>query len=503
MYQVKNFAENLAGSQKAQIVESHRRIRDYANGRGWVIDKWYLTIPLDPTPENTEWFEEMAKAADFPCEWRGLAHIEGWAARYPDVVDYYLEGGRARLAEDLARFSAISTIAVAGGPAFTVDDYSNLNPGMLHGQLAALRDALNSRDPHFLYDIAISHKPQWPAPRAEGYPRLVASTSRQLGDSHVAFHVMARGAESLQERPITWTGAIAAEAGSVEAQELEEFRVYGRPPSMPLEIKNLSVDLPGGLGHEFESGRLTLLQPDGGENAFDRKMSIVSPEDELKAEVIVTMNPPVTNHDDTGVYNHGSDSSGFLTIETLARLGDKGFDITIRLGVDDPSGYYPDQVEQPLAFLQHFSPPNRLRLAMLRGNSAVLQEIPQTSKDDDSARWHDLVLRYARALMAIQPYVSVELRMPDLADEDIRDINGVLRAARLVSGEAVTISWERLPFTFHEGVEVPAGPHAVAFQYMLRASVGDRAHDLGWVSATAQAAEVSSVQTDENGVVTA
>lgn len=50
--------------------------------------------------------------------------------------------------------------------------------------------------------------------------------------------------------------------------------------------------------------------------------------------------------------------------------------MTIRFGVDDPAGYYPDQVEQPLAFLHHLIPPNRMRFSLLRGNSAVLQEDP-------------------------------------------------------------------------------------------------------------------------------
>ena len=59
IYQVKKFADNLDTSQKTQIVESHKRIQDYARTRNWAIDKWHLTLPLDPTPENTQWFEEL------------------------------------------------------------------------------------------------------------------------------------------------------------------------------------------------------------------------------------------------------------------------------------------------------------------------------------------------------------------------------------------------------------------------------------------------------------
>ncbi|RDH13850.1 hypothetical protein DVB88_00300 [Tsukamurella pulmonis] len=115
IYQVKRFAANLGSGEKQQIVKSHKRIHEYAKERGWTVDTWKLTLPLDRTPENDLWLEELESTGGIPCEWVGLSVVEGWAARYGDIVDYYLADGRARLLEDLARFTSLSAIPM-GGP---------------------------------------------------------------------------------------------------------------------------------------------------------------------------------------------------------------------------------------------------------------------------------------------------------------------------------------------------------------------------------------------------
>jgi hypothetical protein len=123
---------------------------------------------------------------------------------------------------------------------------------------------------------------------------LVASTFREIRNSYVTFHVLARGAESVQERPITLRGTLTAKTGSEEQREFEEFRTYGRLPTVPLDISDFTMDLPGGLGGEFETGRVVIAGPGGGET-FERRLSVLSPTDETLAEADFTMSPPSTN----------------------------------------------------------------------------------------------------------------------------------------------------------------------------------------------------------------
>jgi hypothetical protein len=504
IHQVKKFADNLNTSQKSQIVESHNRIQGYAQRRGWTIDRWHLAIPLDPTPENIVWLQELEASADFPCVWCGLATIEAWAAAHPDIVDYYLRDGRDRLAEELARFVAVSGMPVEGQPATGTKEFAHLEPGMVESQLAALRTTLNRRDPHFLYDIAVASGPMEPPPTPNpgGYPALVASTFRQIGDSYVTFHVRARGAESLQERPITFKGQITADGGSAEQRELEEFQKFGRVPTVPLSVNDFEVDLPGGLGGSRGAGTVVLAAPGDGET-FQRRLSVLSPADETLAEVIFTMSPHSVNHDNTGAFNRGVDATGFLSVETLADAANGPFDMRIRLHPGDPAGHFPDKIEQPLALIHHFGPPNKMRIAALRGTSAAEHQLPPTSPDPEGSRWNSILLRYVRALIVIQQYISIELRVPDMARESLENIEGVLRAARLVNGDDIEVTWDSARFALHPGAAPPEGLHQLSFQQDLTVEVGDLEINLGRLLVTTGPAEVSNLRTDDSGSVIA
>src|SRR4030081_837324 len=55
VYQVKYFSQALTSGQKRQIVNSFRRIVEYAPQHGLILKEWHLTVPLDPTNENREW----------------------------------------------------------------------------------------------------------------------------------------------------------------------------------------------------------------------------------------------------------------------------------------------------------------------------------------------------------------------------------------------------------------------------------------------------------------
>jgi hypothetical protein len=85
--------------------------------RSLQVRTWKLVMPLDPTPENDDWFAELTQRAPFACVWCGLDYVDGLAAKYPDVVDYYLRDGKERLETAVAALTKIVTMrdAVAEG----------------------------------------------------------------------------------------------------------------------------------------------------------------------------------------------------------------------------------------------------------------------------------------------------------------------------------------------------------------------------------------------------
>lgn len=94
VYQVKSFSSNLTAGRKAPVERSFHRVLDYAEGRGPQVTEWYLTLPLDPTNENLAWLGSSTTGCGLTAEWRGLGFLDGLAATYPAVIDYYLRDGK-------------------------------------------------------------------------------------------------------------------------------------------------------------------------------------------------------------------------------------------------------------------------------------------------------------------------------------------------------------------------------------------------------------------------
>ena len=96
VYQVKSFTGQLTGSHKRQIMNSWDEFRDLVEERQIDVVAWYAVRPENPTWENIEWLETLTAGASFPC-WKGLYFLDGLAAKYQDVIDYYLRDGKERL----------------------------------------------------------------------------------------------------------------------------------------------------------------------------------------------------------------------------------------------------------------------------------------------------------------------------------------------------------------------------------------------------------------------
>lgn len=497
VYQVKRFATNLEKNQKKQAEKSHSRLKKYAEERGWKIDRWYLTMPLDPTNENLAWLKTLESTGPFPCEWRGLSHVDGWAAQFPDVVDYYFRDGRERLAGELARFAALSGISIASGSLAKNEDYPTLEPSNVQIGIARLRETLNQRDPHFLYDFAVTGSP--PALPAEVPPSLVISETREIDGNYVTFNVHARCAESLNERPVSASMQLVAEAGSYEHRELEEFFKYGRAPDRPIRAKDVTVEMPGGLG--MKNGLAEVLMHDAGSagEPFERRLSILSPNDEALASVDLTLYPPVSNHDGTGHSNRGRDSTGVLRIETLTTSGPP-IDMKVRLSRGDITGHYPDKIEPALSVIDAFHGPNRFRLERIRGSAGgVVETIPSGVGDDKPQNLNRLFLRYIRALVVIQRHTTMELKVP--AFETLEDLNvtNVLRAARLLNGETVKIVWNNFKMVLNQDAVLPEGPISVVVEQELSVGVGAASIDLGHVRVVIEVAQIVDRETDADG----
>jgi hypothetical protein len=174
IYQVKYFHQNLTQGQKRQIKESYHRLRRYAADKDLTIIAWYLTLPLNPTNENLEWLATFTADAGFPCKWRGLDFLEGVAAKYPEVVDYYLGNGKQRLDQAIVALTDVLRLGqwLTAASLSQAESAVPLQPSETISGLRALHETLNRHDPHFRYDYSVDHeKPEIPrAAPARGGP---------------------------------------------------------------------------------------------------------------------------------------------------------------------------------------------------------------------------------------------------------------------------------------------------------------------------------------------
>ena len=79
--------------------------------------EWYLTLPVNPTNENLEWLEGFTAGHGLLAQWRGLNFLEGLAADYPSVIDYYLRDGKDRLQAALESLTTVLRTSMRIGPA--------------------------------------------------------------------------------------------------------------------------------------------------------------------------------------------------------------------------------------------------------------------------------------------------------------------------------------------------------------------------------------------------
>ena len=298
VYQVKSFTANLTRGQKAQAERSFRRLMDYAAVRGLRVAEWYLTMPLNPTNENLEWLEGFTAGHGLLAQWRGLDFLEGLAADYPSVIDYYLRDGKDRLQAALESLTTVLRTAMRTGPqAGAGGPEGALEPAEAMRTLAALHAALNEHDPHFAYDYSVDTA----CPEFADQPGLVAAVQEGDGKRWVTIKVLARCAESLAERPVPLSIRITVEPGSDLQRDIEAFDKYGTPFTAPAGTTDAEIALPGGLGGTVTGGSVRIEAPAGPPEAgYDIRLQITDPSGEVIAETLMHMQPPTTGPSGTG-----------------------------------------------------------------------------------------------------------------------------------------------------------------------------------------------------------
>jgi hypothetical protein len=284
VYQVKRYTRPLTAAQKAEVSDSLERVFDpEKRDSRWQdlrVTEWRLVTPWDPTPEAYTWLQGLAAPYSVTVYWDGLTHVEQLAAKYPDVIDYYLHGGRSAIQQ--AYQNAMALMGMSASAAADEDRDDGDGSPAVPGVVARIEEALGvlRHDPHYLYELRFGHGD----PPIVERPALVFSWFRidPATSTWQAVDVLARCAASLDERPITVQGKVRAEEGSDLADQLKDFAEFGTPFTSTAGAFDGVIDAPGGLGGDLVDAtlrispvadddlgegtqlRLEVLDPDGG-----------------------------------------------------------------------------------------------------------------------------------------------------------------------------------------------------------------------------------------------
>lgn len=488
VFQIKRFAANLTQRQKNQIVGSFETFREYAAEKNLKVGSWYLVLPLNPTPENSDWFDEFTEEAPFDCDWLGLDFVEGLAAKYPEVIDYYLRDGKERLE---AAISDLTKIILLDRDLTrrSETEAAQLQPRDVQDTLFALYDELNRYDPHYRYEFAVEGASR----EVPNDPGLVFATRLGDGEKFITFKVFSRFDEATDERPIPIELRWNVEEGSETAARIEEWAKFGVPFTAPLGSADLKMDLPGGLGGEIEGAGVS-FGPAAVGSPYELRAEIVDEGGAVVASAHLKMGGRTVGLGGVGIRATGEEANGAFTIEmrfdTAAESG------TFSLTFSGIEGKRPADVLPGMKFLAAFHSPHALRFGPVHG-PAIDQRFAIPHSWSGAG---ELGVQVVEALARIQERTHVQITVPDLLDWAPRQIEEFVRIGKLLRGESVTTEWS--PFELRarpDAGEVAGDGVSVLLDLPLSVRLGGADIALGTLRRHLRAAKIEVLDATPGG----
>jgi hypothetical protein len=476
VFQIKGYTGRLTATRKKHITKSLKKVKEYAEANSLTLSEWILVMPENPSKEAIKWFDEVLTVdTDFSRSWKGLDYVDGLAAKYQDIIDYYLRDGKDRLEVTVKEFLAVVGL-----------ENTDITPSGSVESIENLHDRLNKFDPHYRYDFSVAALgPDGSPPPVQMVPGLVAAVRVGTGERFITYKIIARFHEAVNERPIPGSMKMVAEAGSDLERQINDWVEFGTPlKNVP--VKDVNWDLPGGFGGalgdavvsigpsipQTNSGTqvtVRILEPDG---------DVVSSLDFVNEEVSAGLQRQ-------GLRSVGRDmASGLVRLEMRMAAGEqpKG---TVNLAVESYVGRSPADMLPSIQFLSEIKPPRRLQLFLRNGPAlAPPWDIPQALLPEGLGRlWRTM----CQSLATIQENVIERIGFPNIDQITPTEANDAIeawhRAARILRGEEVGGTWTEVEMHLHPGqTGIPAGQLQGLFVAEYSVRIGSKVYSLGTIT---------------------
>ncbi|PFH04928.1 hypothetical protein BX598_2347 [Micrococcaceae bacterium JKS001869] len=506
VYQVKNFGSagardgSLSASRKRQITDSMDRLKTDPRVSGLDVRQWYLVAPMNPTLEALSWLQEEAATRSLPTPiWHGLSHCDAWAAKYPDVVDYYFQGSRETI-----RAKAIELLSLS--PANT-SELPLSGPADQLERLQRATEALSAQDLHYRYGLSTAPIPG----DVEDVGAFVAAHLKAVSQHPVpamaqayvvggwirVLQVYPKTQLSLDLEPITVDALPRLSENEPAKEAWREFLLYGEPLNLPMGSVDIALAAPGGLQGNY-SGVGMQVTPHPMADQSKLRCMVIDPDGTVIAELPMTQErltfgTPNEDGRPRGVRTTFCDELGLVTVTASFINGSSAG--TLAIGCSrEMTGLVVSKALPAMRFLANAGSPNSLLLAPAYGPYEASTANPLPPLSGELSHFLNSTLELVNALNELQGLANEELHVPP--EEEIRQVfDRVMTAAALLKGREAYIG----------GVSQLRGPSGafeeadgqVRFRTNFRVEVSGVPIDLGEVTCSFHGSRADQPPTEE------
>ncbi|WP_405600356.1 hypothetical protein OG741_21790 [Streptomyces sp. NBC_01410] len=201
VFEMKSFRGRMTPSRKSQVADS------LETAAALSPVSWDLIVPIDPTPGELNWFEDLCGRYPFKMTWRGAAWIEARLAEHPQVRRFYFGDAMAETSELLRQ------LLREQGPVGDVGDALDRMRGM------CVR--LNELEPHYTFRMTAG-------PGLDSMVEMLPAYPGAVRDRPMGFWLAFAESPEAQVAAQAWEQAIAfGDPVEISGEHLTDFQVSG------------------------------------------------------------------------------------------------------------------------------------------------------------------------------------------------------------------------------------------------------------------------------------
>lgn len=463
IYQIKKFAENLKNSQKAQIENSWQELSATTAVLHVKINSWHLVMPLDSTNENLRWAKELVEPSGTKFIWDGLSRVDGWASKYPEVIDYYFSNGKEEISEYAAKLLSMANLPDCSDPV------------ILENRLRDLCSNLDKLDPYYAYSVHVLSEYDKRDDFCTRAPGVVMSQILVTpGAGRIAIDVIEKTPIASMLHPLTFSVKIIAGTDE-EKEQVQNYIEYGMPfTSLPAEVIDQDCQLP--VGRSYEGFRRGIIK------SFDLNTSNCIRSASLfwegcgELQLIVDK----TTHGTKGVFFSAHDDTETFKLNFKWDASQPGGTLNYEFSFSNLANKRSRDVARTYRFLSEAT--DKKVDLRINGTSALSFNLDIR---DDLIDLINIIYGLAVALETVNRAADSEMPFPDVYKTTKGEIANLRDAARLLDGESVVYSWESHWFNLDgDKVQNLECPSLALWIKPLTVRLGDRGVFCGFAQTT-------------------